>query len=73
MLNVGKFFFNENDDPEHHKIWDENLQKHLYFLPKLFVSKYMDYPGGARDDSLIYKTDRYGQLIELTPEESRTS
>lgn len=62
--------FNENNDPKHHKIWDENLQKATLFCPKLFISKYMDYPG-ARDDSLIYKVDRYGQLIELTPEEKQ--
>lgn len=60
--------FRENDDPKHHQIWDENLQNAPLFCPKVFVSKYMDYPG-ARDDSLLYKTDRYGRLIELTDEE----
>lgn len=42
--------FSENDDPKHHKIWDENLQKSTMFCPMVFRSKYNDYPGARMDE-----------------------
>lgn len=49
--------FNKNNDPKHHKIWDENLQKAKIFCPKVFRSKYNDYPGARMDEE---PTKHYG-------------
>lgn len=42
--------FDKNNDPKHHKVWDENLQKAKIFCPKIFRSKYNDYPGARMDE-----------------------
>lgn len=36
-------YYKKFDDPEHHKIWDDNLRNSTIFCPKNFKGRYSDY------------------------------
>lgn len=40
---LARELYNKYNDPEHHKIWDENLAKCRCFCPRDFKGKYDDY------------------------------